>query len=88
MENFIMYFTAQWCSPCMQTRPIVESLNKETENPKIFIIDADEVPQMMKDFEINGVPTFIFIKNEKEVRRETGSRSEDQLREFLDYIEQ
>jgi thioredoxin 1 len=88
MENFIIYFTASWCQPCRITRPIVEELNLKSENPKFFIVDTDEAIQMKEDFEIKGVPTYVFIKNGEEVRRENGSRTKEHLEEFLDYLEQ
>jgi len=87
MEKFIIYFTASWCQPCKATRPIVEELNLKSENPKFFIVDTDEATQMKEDFQIAGVPTFIFIKNGEEVRRENGSRNKKQLEEFVLYLD-
>ena len=88
MKNFIIYFTATWCQPCRFTRPIVEALNLESENPKFFIVNIDDAEPMKKDFQLTSVPTFVFIKNELEVRRETGSKTKEQLEEFISYIEQ
>lgn len=87
MENFIIYFTASWCQPCQTTRPLVEALNLKSESTKFFIVDTDEATQMKADFEIMGVPTFVFIKNGEEVRRESGSRTKAQLEEFIQYLE-
>jgi len=86
-ENFIIYFTAEWCQPCNLTRPLVEALNLESENPKFFIVDTDEATQMKEDFALQAVPTFVFIKNGEEVRRERGLQNKETLREFLNYIE-
>ena len=83
-----MYFSADWCQPCKETTPIVEALNLETDSPKFFIINSDDVPEMIKDFDILGVPTFIFIKNGEEVRRERGLARRDKLEEYIRYIEQ
>jgi thioredoxin 1 len=88
MENFIIYFTADWCQPCRLTRPIVEALNMESESPKFFIVDTDEATQMKEDFNLTGVPTFVFIKNGEEVRREKGLQRKENLEEFLAYLEQ
>jgi len=87
MENFIMYFKADWCEWCVKTLPIVESLNKENETRKFFIVDVEEAPQMGKDFNIERFPTFIFIKNGEEVRRETGGADRDRLEGYIRYLE-
>ena len=86
-ENFIMYFTADWCEPCRNTRPIVEAFNQENETRKIFIIDTDETPQMKEDFKLLSIPTFIFIKNGEEVRRESGKINKEKLEGYIRYLE-
>ena len=86
-ENFIMYFTADWCEPCRLTTPIVEAFNEKNETRKIFIIDTDETPQMKEDFKLLSVPTFIFIKNGEEVRRERGRINKETLERYINYLE-
>ena len=87
IENFIMFFTADWCNPCKNTKPIVEELNREQTRTKFFIINVDDAPEMKKDFKIEHIPTYIFIKNGEEVRRETGGSNKPRLKEFLNYFE-
>jgi thiol-disulfide isomerase/thioredoxin len=87
MENFIIFFKDDSCEPCLETLPHVEALNQENETRKFFIVDVKEAPKMIKDFALDCVPTFIFIKNEEEVRRETGSASRNRLEGFLRYLE-
>ena len=75
----ILYFTADWCGPCKQTRPIVEELNREQIMAKFFIIDVDSEIEMAQDFGIRSIPTFIIIKDNKEVRRVTGAKTKEEL---------
>ena len=77
--NMILYFTADWCGPCKQTRPIVEELNREQIMAKFFIIDVDSEIEMAQDFGIRSIPTFIIIKDNKEVRRVTGAKTKEEL---------
>jgi len=83
--NMILYFTAEWCGPCKQTRPIVEELNREQIMAKFFIIDVDLEIEMAQDFEIKSVPTFVVMKNNKEIHRVTGAKSRQQLEELIRY---
>ena len=83
--NMILYFTADWCNPCKQTRPIVEELNREQIMAKFFIIDVDSEIEMAQDFEIRSVPTFVVMKDNKEIHRVTGAKSRQQLEELIRY---
>ena len=83
--KMILYFTADWCNPCKQTRPIVEELNREQIMAKFFIIDVDSEIEMAKDFEIRSVPTFVVMKDNKEIHRVTGAKTRQQLEELIRY---
>ena len=86
--KMILYFTADWCGPCKQTRPIVEELNREQIMAKFFIIDVDSEIEMAQDFQIMSVPTFVVIKDNKEVYRVVGSKTRQQLEELINYDQQ
>ena len=84
----ILYFTADWCNPCKQTRPIVEELNHEQIMAKFFIIDVDLEIEMAQDFGIRSIPTFIVMKDNKETYRVTGAQTRQQLEELIRHEEQ
>jgi thioredoxin 1 len=84
----ILYFTAEWCNPCKKTKPIVEQLNTEQIMAKFFIIDVDSDIERTKDFEIRSVPTFIVMKDNKEIHRVTGAQTRQQLEELIRYEQQ
>jgi len=79
----VLYFTADWCNPCKKVRPIVEELNKEQIVAKFFIIDADIENEMVSDFGVKSIPTFILIKNNVEVSRTTGAKTKEELTSFI-----
>ena len=81
----ILYFTADWCSPCKKTRPIVEELNREQIMAKFFIIDVDIELEMAQDFEVRSIPTFVLIKDNVEIYRVTGAQTRQQLEELIVY---
>jgi thioredoxin 1 len=86
--KMILYFTADWCNPCKQTKPIVEELNREQIMAKFFIIDVDSDIEMAKDFEIRSVPTFVVMKDNIEIYRTTGAKTRQQLEELIRYEQQ
>ena len=81
----ILYFTAEWCGPCKQTKPIVEELNREQVRDKFFIIDVDSEIEMAQKFSIMSVPTFVVMQDNSEVYRVTGAQTRKQLEELLRY---
>ena len=83
--KMILYFTAEWCGPCKQTKPIVEELNREQVRDKFFIIDVDSEIEMAQKFSIMSVPTFVVMKDNSEVHRVTGAQTRKQLEELLRY---
>jgi thioredoxin 1 len=86
--KMILYFTADWCNPCKQTKPIVEELNRKQIMAKFFIIDVDSEIEMAKDFEIRSVPTFVVMKDNLEIHRTTGAKTRQQLEELIRYEQQ
>jgi thioredoxin 1 len=77
----VFYFTADWCGPCKKVRPIVEELTKDGYS--FQIIDVDIEKELVKKFEISSVPTFILFKNEKSIKRTSGSQTKNQLEDFI-----
>jgi thioredoxin 1 len=79
----VLYFTADWCNPCKKVRPIVEELNREQIIAKFFMIDADIENEMVSDFGVKSVPTFVLIRDNKEVSRTTGAKTKEELLSFI-----
>jgi thioredoxin 1 len=83
----IYYFTADWCPPCKKTRPIVEELNRDQTRAKFQIIDADFEIDLVKQFGISSIPTFILFDNGVEKKRAVGAQTREQLLELINYEE-
>jgi thioredoxin 1 len=83
--NHVLYFTADWCNPCKKVKPIVEDLNRKQINAKFFIINVDTELEMVEDFEVQTVPTFILISNNVEIARVSGAKTRKELENFINY---
>ena len=77
----VFYFTAEWCGPCKQTRPIVEEMKRE--GFEFQIIDADYEQLLVSRLKVRSVHTFILFKDEKELNRITGAKTREELEEFI-----
>ena len=79
----VLYFTAEWCNPCQRTRPVAEELKREGVIDFIFI-DADTEIELVQEFGIKSIPTYLLIKDGSEVKRMNGAKNRQ---EFLDFVD-
>jgi thioredoxin-like negative regulator of GroEL len=77
----VFYFTADWCGPCKKVRPIVQELIQDGYS--FQIIDADTESELVKNFEIRSIPTFILFNNQVEVNRFSGAKTKQELESFI-----
>lgn len=78
--NVVLDFWAIWCNPCKQLLPILESAQKEIPHVKICKVDVDKNLELAKKFGVRGVPALVFLKDGKEVSRNVGLMSVDELK--------
>lgn len=79
----VYYFTADWCQPCKRTRPIVEELNREQTIAKFQFIDADNEIDMVHNFNVRSIPTFILVEDGQETKRITGAQTKENLEALI-----
>ncbi len=84
----LMMFTADWCPPCQAlkrnalTDPrVVEVMTKQTH--PVYLDGTKSPPQEAQQYNIEGYPTMIMVKNGKEVDRVVGSRSADDVLKWI-----
>ncbi|KAG8772526.1 hypothetical protein FRC12_003033 [Ceratobasidium sp. 428] len=63
----VIDFHATWCGPCHQIAPRYESL--ATSNPQVQFLkcDVDAAQDVARKYSVSAMPTFIFLKNGKQV---------------------
>ncbi len=83
----VLYFTADWCGPCKRVRPIVEEINRESQDIKFQIIDVDIETELAKQFQVASIPTFILLENGNQTDRITGAKTREELENFITYKE-
>lgn len=80
-NNVIVDFYATWCPPC---KIMTKNLKKfvEVKNPsiKVYKIDVDDQPVLAQKFGIRTIPTLVYFKNGKFLKKEVGIKTVSQLK--------
>ena len=63
---------AEWCPPCKAFGPIFERVSKKFPDVEFVKINADEEFEFLKEFQIQSIPTILFVDSGKVVFRQTG----------------
>jgi len=83
----IIDFWAVWCSPCMMFAPIFEKIQKERYQDFIFVkVNVDEVGSIAQNYRITGIPTTLFIKDNKVIHKIVGAVNEDYMNRILEKL--
>ncbi len=53
----ILYFSATWCGPCKNFKPIMESVSASIP---VQFVDVDQNPTLAAQYNIRSIPTLIF----------------------------
>ncbi|NVM37606.1 MAG: thioredoxin [Candidatus Lokiarchaeota archaeon] len=85
----IIDFWAVWCGPCMFFAPIFKKLQQEFQKDFIFVkVNVDEIPTLAMKYQITGIPTTLFIKNDEIVNKIVGSMNYDGMKKVLNKLKQ
>jgi thioredoxin 1 len=58
MKEFI-HFTADWCNPCKQMKPVIDKFISDNSDIEYILVDVDSQVDLVEEYEIKTVPTFI-----------------------------
>jgi thioredoxin 1 len=87
----IVDFWAPWCGPCRMVAPTLDKLAKENAGKLLVAkVNTDENPEWASRFQVQGIPTMLFVADGKIVHRQVGALPEPMLREvvneFMDVV--
>lgn len=77
-------FYATWCGPCKTMSPILDDVKKRVgNNASIIKVDVDKNQQAAAAFRVSGVPTLIIFKNGKQLWRQSGIVTANELEKLI-----
>lgn len=81
----IIDFYADWCGPCKMVAPVLEDLAIEYDD-KIIIykVDTEQEAELSAAFDIQSIPTFLFIPMEGQPMLQKGALPRNVFKEVID----
>lgn len=67
----LLYFSAEWCSPCKIVGPVMEELKAEGYN--VQKIDVDSNQELSQQFAVRNIPTVILTVDGVDSGRKVGA---------------
>ena len=73
-------FFATWCGPCKMLAPVLKDVKDSLgERITILKIDVDRNQELSSKYQVRGVPTMILFQNGKQLWRQSGVLTKDEI---------
>ena len=77
-------FFATWCGPCQALAPVLKDVKSELgTRVSIVKMDVDKNQALAANYQVRGVPTLLLFKNGKQVWRQSGVPSKNDLIQLI-----
>ena len=73
----VIDFYADWCGPCKAFAPTFHTLADATPGVAFVKVNVDNLEEVAARFEISAMPTFVFLKDGKEHKKQIGAKESD-----------
>ena len=79
-EKILVDFNANWCGPCRMLKPILEEI---ADKYNIVSVNIDDEDELADTYSVSSIPCLVLFENGKEVKRNIGLISKEELESFL-----
>lgn len=81
----LLDFYADWCGPCKLMAPAFAELEKAYEGKIEFKkVDVEAEGNLATQYNVGSIPTFVIVKEGKEVSRKVGAMPKEALKNWLE----
>lgn len=78
--TWIVDFYADWCGPCKMLGEVLE-----TTDYNILKVNTDNFQDLSFSFGVMSIPTLIFFKDGKEIKKSIGFIQKEELDKLMDF---
>ena len=80
-------FYADWCVPCQSMGKILQEVSTEMEGKvDIYKANTEDLDDLCMEYNIRNLPTIIFLRKGKIVKRMTGTMPKDKFVEVINSL--
>lgn len=73
-------FFATWCGPCQMLMPVLKEVKDNLgERITILKMDVDKNQELATQFQVRGVPTMMLFQNGKQLWRQSGVLTKEEI---------
>ena len=83
-KKVLLDFYAEWCGPCRMVGPLLEELAAEHPEYVIAKVNVDDEPDLAQEYGVSSIPTLMFFRGGKVVRRVVGLRSKAEIEQIIE----
>lgn len=82
-KKVLVDFNANWCGPCKMLKPIIEEFAESNDEIKVVSINVDDEDELSEKYNISSIPCLVIFDKGKEIKRNVGLISKDDIESFI-----
>jgi thioredoxin 1 len=83
----LVVFWLPLSQPCLSQSPVLIELSEELKDKlKIINVNAQDIPDLSKQYGVQAIPTLLLFQDGREVNRFIGVQSKDRLLEAVNQL--
>jgi len=83
----LVVFWLPLSQPCLSQSPVLIELSEELKDKlKIINVNAQDIPDLSKQYDVQAIPTLLLFQDGREVNRFIGVQSKDMLLDAVNHL--